>query len=289
MGSRTIVLLLLLACFSVDADTARTDVLLTAKPLLGLNSPLLSDQNLGLVKAKATVASVASDRSRSNRVTQAFQNMSKTKTRRSVTTTETAQLSETVDTSQANAKSTDVHLRVQPGGGSSASLRRRPSMYWAVLHCWLYFLSLGFNAVNIQFLVRRVVDGENADVRQPSAAAIALSGHVEAVDKGLTFLGVAFLSALSDALGRRPLMAWAAIGFGATNLIQAKTRSSVAGLYLADIVDGCSSCMLPVCQAYVADCSPPDMLGKYSYCIVYRTFFASYLLFEAPGSSFRHG
>lgn len=43
----------------------------------------------------------------------------------------------------------------------------------------------------------------------------------------------------------------------ATNLIQAQTKNSIAMLYLADIVDGCTSCMLPLCQTYVTDCSAP--------------------------------
>ncbi|KAL7536059.1 hypothetical protein ACHAXR_006884 [Thalassiosira sp. AJA248-18] len=134
-----------------------------------------------------------------------------------------------------------------------------PSIYWAVLHNWLYFLSLGFNLINIQFLVREIVDGDAK--ASPSAKSIALSGKVESVDKFLTFLGIGFLSALSDKFGRKPLMAWSALGFMVTNLIQAKTKSSIWLLYLADFVDGCSSCMLPLCQAYIADVSEPHKLA----------------------------
>ncbi len=46
-----------------------------------------------------------------------------------------------------------------------------------------------------------------------------------------------------------------------TNLIQAKTKSSVWMLYLADFVDGCSSCMAPLCQAFIADVSEPQQLA----------------------------
>ena len=131
---------------------------------------------------------------------------------------------------------------------------KAPSFYWALLHNWLYFLSLGFNAINMAFLVREIVSG--GKVATPES--IALSGHVETVDKLLTFLGVAYLAALSDVRGRRPLMAWSALGFAATNLIQATTVSGASRLYLADVIDGMSSCMQPVCQAYVTDCSPPE-------------------------------
>ena len=41
-------------------------------------------------------------------------------------------------------------------------------------------------------------------------------------------------------------------------LLQATTTSSVGRLFLADAIDGCTSCMLPVCQAYVTDVSPPE-------------------------------
>lgn len=51
-------------------------------------------------------------------------------------------------------------------------------------------------------------------------------------------------------------MAWSAIGFGVTNLIQSRAHGA-ASLFLADVIDGCTSCMTPVCQAYVADVSPP--------------------------------
>ena len=130
---------------------------------------------------------------------------------------------------------------------------KSPSFYWAVMHNWLYFLSLGFNAINMAYLTRQIANGN----LEASPASIALSGNIEAVDRILTFLGVSFLAALSDVHGRRPLMAWASVGFGLTNLIQAKASGPKA-LYLADLIDGCSSCMTPVCQAFVADCSPPS-------------------------------
>ena len=158
-----------------------------------------------------------------------------------------------------------------------------PSIYWAVLHNWLYFLSLGFNAINMPYLIRQVIDGTDAISVQgyiPSSNAIALSGNVEAIDKVCTFCGIAFLSALSDKYGRKSLIVWSSFGFAITNLLQAFVASSslfflssgsggghghgqsgsstgirTSLLYLADFIDGCSSCMTPVCQAYVADCS----------------------------------
>ena len=171
-------------------------------------------------------------------------------------------------TSSLSPATTSLSLVEHSCGGAISS--GKPSMYWAVLHNWLYFLSLGFNLINVPFMIRLIVDGDNAE--KPSSESIALSGKVESVDKFLTFLGVGFLSALSDRYGRKPLMAWSAMGFMITNLIQANAVSSplatAAGegssiplLYLADFVDGCSSCMLPLCQAYVSDCSSPKDLA----------------------------
>ena len=144
-------------------------------------------------------------------------------------------------------------------GGAKKAATKTPSMFWAVLHSWLYFLSLGFNLLNVPFMIREIVDGPGAT--SPSSQSIALSGNVEAVDKILTFCGVAFLSFLSDKHGRKPLIAWSAFGFALTNIIQAfagrapTLQASKVLLYLADFVDGISSCMNPVCQAYVADCT----------------------------------
>lgn len=99
------------------------------------------------------------------------------------------------------------NARETRGGGGDLNTKvegKPPSIYWAILHNWLYFMSLGFNLINIQFLVREIVDGDAKAT--PSAKSIALSGQVESVDKLLTFLGIGFLSALSDKFGRKPLM-----------------------------------------------------------------------------------
>jgi hypothetical protein len=147
-------------------------------------------------------------------------------------------------------------------GGAAKTVRQKkiPSFYWAVFHNWMYFLSLGFNLINIPFMIRTIVDGP--DATSPSPGSIALSGKVESVDKLLTFAGIGLLSALSDKYGRKPLMTWSALGFMITNLIQASCRGSIPSLYLADFIDGCSSCMLPVCQAYVVDCSSKDQCAS---------------------------
>lgn len=172
------------------------------------------------------------------------------------------QLEDQLVQTYASPNSNVVLVAEEFRGGANkkaAAAPQTPSMFWAVLHSWLYFLSLGFNLLNVPFMIREIVDGPGAT--SPSSQSIALSGNVEAVDKILTFCGVAFLSFLSDKHGRKPLIAWSAFGFAVTNILQAfagrapTLQASKVLLYLADFVDGISSCMNPVCQAYVADCT----------------------------------
>lgn len=130
----------------------------------------------------------------------------------------------------------------------------KPSFLWAVLHGWLYMFAIALAAGNLPFLVRTIVNADGSNT--PTPASIKLSGDIEAVDKFLTFLGVGFLTALSDVHGRRPLIAWSSLGFGLTCWLQSTCTSSTAVLFLADTIDGISSCMLPITQAYVADVTP---------------------------------
>ena len=143
--------------------------------------------------------------------------------------------------------------------------RQVPSIYWAILHNWFYFLSLGFDLINLPFMIREIIDGPNYKELGPSPKSIALSGKVESVDKLLTFCGIGLLSSLSDIYGRKPIMAWSALGFAITNYLQAiaielgrdpnTSHLAIPLVYAAKVVDGCSSCMLPLCQAYITDCT----------------------------------
>jgi len=143
--------------------------------------------------------------------------------------------------------------QADPGtrGGASG----RPSFWWAVLHNWLYFLALGLSLPVLPRVVSTIVNADGSPNVSPRSSVVG--GDIESLDKALTFLFVGSLGALSDVKGRKPLMAYSALGFAFTCLIQATARGTWA-LYLADLVDGVSSCMNAVCQAYVADASPPE-------------------------------
>ena len=146
--------------------------------------------------------------------------------------------------------------------------RTHPALHPPVLHNWLYFIALGFSIPNLPRVIATIVNEDGSAGVTP--ASTRLKGDVEAVDKILTFCGVGFLGALSDVKGRKPLMAWSALGFGLTLLIQGLTTQT-SHLYLADVVDGLSSCMGAVCTSYVADCSAPDKVsGWLCACVHWR-------------------
>jgi len=120
---------------------------------------------------------------------------------------------------------------------------------------WLYFLALGLVIPVLGRVISTVVNTDGSPNVSPASSIVG--GDVEALDKLCTFLFVGFLGALSDVLGRKPLMAYSALGFSLTCYIQARAKG-VSMLFLADLIDGLSSCMSSVCNAYVADASPPD-------------------------------
>ena len=116
----------------------------------------------------------------------------------------------------------------------------------AVLLNWLYYLALGLSIPVLPRVIATIVNADGSS--KVSSASAILGGDVEAVDKIITFCCVGFLGALSDVHGRRPLMAYSALGFAATCWLQATATDTTAVLYLADLVDGVSSCMNTVCQ-----------------------------------------
>jgi len=132
----------------------------------------------------------------------------------------------------------------------------RPSFKWALLHNWMYFLALGLAIPVLPRVISAIVNADGSSDVSPASSIV--SGDVEALDKLLTFLFVGFLGSLSDVYGRKPLMAYSALGFAITCWLQGCASRRLSLLYVADLVDGMSSCMNNVCQAYVTDASPPD-------------------------------
>lgn len=136
-------------------------------------------------------------------------------------------------------------------GKAAGAVRGGPPSYaWAVLHNWLYFLSLGLCIPVLPRVIAAAVNEDGSTRVTPASARVG--GDVEGLDKLLTFFFVGSLGALSDAVGRTPLIAVAALGYGGAVALQCRA-TEVAHFYAADAIDGLTSCMNAVCAAYVAD------------------------------------
>ena len=142
-------------------------------------------------------------------------------------------------TGRAAAKA-DLKPLVISGGAK----QKQVSYAWAVLHNWLYFLSLGLCIPVLPKVIASTVNDDGAAVITSKSARVA--GDVEGVDKLLTFLFVGALGACSDGVGRKPLIALSALGYATTVLVQARA-TKIAHFFAADAIDGLTSCMNAVC------------------------------------------
>ena len=88
---------------------------------------------------------------------------------------------------------------------------------------WLYFLALGLVIPVLGRVISTVVNSDGSPNVSPASSIVG--GDVEALDKICTFLFVGFLGALSDVLGRKPLMAYSALGFCLTCYIQVRASA----------------------------------------------------------------
>ena len=153
-------------------------------------------------------------------------------------------------TGRAAAKADPKPLAVSGG-----AKQKQVSYAWAVLHNWLYFLSLGLCIPVLPKVIASTVNDDGAAVITSKSARVA--GDVEGIDKLLTFLFVGALGACSDGVGRKPLIALSALGYATTVLVQARA-TKVAHFFAADAIDGLTSCMNAVCAAFVADATSQD-------------------------------
>ena len=132
---------------------------------------------------------------------------------------------------------------------------RRPRLWAAVLVAWLYNFGIAVAALQQPYLFNTIFNPDGSN--QPTPKSAVLYGFKKALDYLCTFMSVGAAGALSDAVGRRPLMAYASAGLGLGFLLVARSRAPSV-LLLAGVIDGLSSCMGNICQAYVADLSSDD-------------------------------
>ena len=91
---------------------------------------------------------------------------------------------------------------------------------------WMYFLALGLVIPVLGRVISTVVNPDGSPNVSPASSIVG--GDVEALDKICTFLFVGFLGALSDVVGRKPLMAYSALGFSLTCYMQVCASAATA-------------------------------------------------------------
>jgi hypothetical protein len=125
--------------------------------------------------------------------------------------------------------------------------RRQARVYQAILVAWLYNFGVAVSALQQQYIFNQLFSEDGSATPTPTSAL--LFGYKKACDYFFTFLTVGCCGALSDRVGRRPLMAYSAAGL-ATGFVMVATchRRLPQQLLIAGCIDGVSSCMPNICQ-----------------------------------------
>jgi hypothetical protein len=128
-----------------------------------------------------------------------------------------------------------------------AQPHRRARLYQAILVSWLYNFGVALAALQQQFIFNQLFSDDGSAIPTPTSAL--LYGYKKACDYFFTFLTVGWCGALSDRVGRRPLMAYSAGGLAIGFVMVATCNSRWPQLLLlAGCIDGLSSCMPNICQ-----------------------------------------
>ena len=115
---------------------------------------------------------------------------------------------------------------------------------------YLYFLAVAINMASFPKYVNHIINDGDANVSQKSSTVY---GMLSGLDSLFTFLSVNLIGVLSDTYGRKPFMMMSAVGLGIAYSIAVNARDS-ALFCLAGCLDGSTSSMFSLAQAYVADC-----------------------------------
>jgi hypothetical protein len=145
---------------------------------------------------------------------------------------------------------------VSRGLKKSNATARKSSMVYPLIFGPLYFFSVAMAIPASPSLVNTIISGDNTVT---SAGQMKL-GSLLATDAMFTLLTTNMWATLSDKYGRKPFLALSAAGIGVGAGIVA-CSSSFAPMYAAAAIDGCTSCMFGLGQAYVCDVSEQPQLA----------------------------
>ena len=154
---------------------------------------------------------------------------------------------------QAEPRGPDKTVR----GGAAA--RGPPGVAWPISVCFLYFMSVALSSSSLPAMVNIFSNADGTAAVHGGGAR--LYGSLVTIDQLFTFLFVGLWGTLSDAYGRRPFMCLAGAGVSVGWLTVARA-TSLSVMVAGRALDGITSCMLPLAQVAVVDCSAPDKVSQ---------------------------
>jgi len=143
-------------------------------------------------------------------------------------------------------------MRLKGGGGAG---KRRASMLYPLIFGPLYFFSVAIAIPASPALINTIISGDNT----PTPQGQMKLGSLLATDAFFTLLTTNIWAVMSDKYGRKPFLAMSAAGIGIGAMIVG-CSSSFAPMYIGAAIDGCTSCMFGLGQAYLCDFSEPSQL-----------------------------
>uniref|UniRef100_A0A7S0TRX5 Major facilitator superfamily (MFS) profile domain-containing protein n=1 Tax=Hemiselmis andersenii TaxID=464988 RepID=A0A7S0TRX5_HEMAN len=148
------------------------------------------------------------------------------------------------------------------GGGKAvkkAGERKAKGFVGVTIIAMLYFMSVALAIPSMPKLVNNILTGAG---RVTSSSQMVLAALL-ATDGFFTFLTNNFWGTLSDRYGRKPFLTMSALGIavGAALVAVGAHMGRVWPMFLGASIDGCTSCMFGLGQAYVSDVSHPKELA----------------------------
>jgi len=149
-------------------------------------------------------------------------------------------------------------VEVVDGQPSDDEAAPRPSLAWPIFSCMFYFLSAALTTPAMPRFVNSIANADGSTA--VSQAGVELKGTFESVDQLMTFLFDPIWGVVSDRVGRRPLQVLSCVGM-ALGWATVALGSPMWVLLAGRVLDGVTSCMLPICQSSVKDMSAPEKLS----------------------------
>ena len=134
-----------------------------------------------------------------------------------------------------------------------AQAAKPPGLNFILICVFIDMLGIGLAVPVLPVLIGEYVDGRDMQAHWYGILATVF---------GLCqFLFMPLLGALSDKIGRRPVMLYSMIGM-AVNFFSTALATSLAMLFIGRVVGGMSSASMSVANAYASDVTTPENRAK---------------------------